>query len=437
MVALQIISKVLATKDYSLISDNCLTEEYFPEYKEEFNYIKNHYDKYGNVPDKESFLSHFSMDGETSIELVEVTESDKYLIDTIREEHLWELGVPVVQKIANLFKSDANEAVQYMMDATKELKPNYDIGGVDIIHKSGDRYQQFVDRKNNQDEWFFTTGFPELDDLIHGIQRREEFILIFARTNQGKSWILEKICTHIWEIGYNVGYMSPEMSASSIGYRFDTLHKNFSNTSLTWSNEQIKEKDYKEYTKKLTERPNSFIVSTPADFNKEITVSKLKQWIEKYKLDAIFIDGISYMKDERYKRGDSKTTSLTNISEDLMELSVEMGVPVLVVQQANRGGTQMEGETDTPELENIRDSDGIAYNASKVISLRQLQNEILVMQLKKARGAKLGGKLNYNWNIDTGEFTYIPSLDDSEPIERKKKVIKENKKKFNDATDVF
>lgn len=437
MVALQIISKVLATKDYSLIKENSLTEEYFPEYKEEFEYIKNHYDKYGNVPDKESFLSHFSVDGQPTIELVDVTESDKYLVDTIREEHLWNLGVPVVQKIADLFKNDANEAVEYMMKATKELRPNYDIGGVDIVQNSNDRYEQFVDRKKNQDNWFFTTGFPELDDLVHGIQRTEEFILIFARTNHGKSWILEKICTHIWEIGYNVGYMSPEMSASSIGYRFDTLYKNFSNTALTWSTDSLKESEYKNYTEELTQRTNRFIVSTPDDFNKEITVSKLKQWIEKYKLDAIFIDGISYLKDERYRRGDSKSTSLTNISEDLMELSVEMGVPVLVVQQANRGGTFTEEDNDTPELENIRDSDGIAYNASKVLSLRQLKDEVLVMQLKKARGAKLGGKLYYNWNIDTGEFSWVPSNDDSTPEKIKKKSIKKNKEKFNDATDVF
>lgn len=436
MVALQIISKVLATKDISIIKENSLTEEFFPEYKDEYNYIIEHYNKYGNVPDKETFLSHFCVGEDDDIELVEVLESDKYLVDAIREERLWYDTVPIIQKASNLLKQDSNAAAEYMLSAVKQLKPNYDIGGVDIIQQAQQRYEQFVDRKKNQDKWFFTTGFPELDDLIHGIQRVEEFIVIVARTNQGKSWILEKMCTHIWEIGYNVGYISPEMSSPSIGYRFDTLHNNFSNTGLTWGKEELRDKEYKTYIDDLTKKENQFIVSIPSDFNKEITVSRLKQWIEKFHLDAVFIDGITYLKDERYSRGDSKTTSLTNISEDLMELSIEMKVPVLVVVQANRGGVKDDKDT-TPELEDIRDSDGISHNASKVLSIRQLPNEILMLQLKKARGGKLGGKLQYNWNIDTGEFNYIPSYDDSEPIKRKEKAIKENKKKFSDKTDVF
>lgn len=440
MVALQIISKVLASKDYSLIKNNGLTDEYFPEYKEEFNYIKEHVEKYGNVPDKETFLSHFiDENGKSTIELVDVQESDSYLIDTILEEHLWTQSVPIIEKAASILKYDSNEAVSYLFKAIKELEVNYGIGGVDIIQDAALRLNDYLDRKENQQNWFFTTGFPELDDLIHGIQRMEEFIVILARTNQGKSWILEKIAAHIWEIGFNVGYMSPEMSATSIGYRFDTLHKNFSNSALSWSscdNDSLEEK-YTAYISDLKDNPHKFIVSTPSDFNKEITVSKLRQWIEKFKLDAIFIDGISYLKDERYVRGDNKSTSLTNISEDLMELSVEMKVPVIVVSQANRLGTGGEDESDTPEVEHIRDSDGIAYNASKILSIRQLKNEILVMQLKKARGAKLGGKLYYNWSIDKGEFEYVPSMDDSQPVESKRKAIKENKKKFKDKEDVF
>ena len=42
MIALQIISKVLNTKDYSIVSNNLLTEDYFIGYESEYNFIKNH-----------------------------------------------------------------------------------------------------------------------------------------------------------------------------------------------------------------------------------------------------------------------------------------------------------------------------------------------------------------------------------------------------------
>ena len=427
MVALQILCKCLSAGNIDIIEDNGLTEEYFVGYEHERNFIIDHYKKYGNTPDSATFLSKFP-----DIDLVQVTESDRYLVDTIREEYLYYKSVPVVQKIAELLKTDANAAAEYMIHATRELRPNYGLGGVDIVADAMSRYNEFLERRDKQDEWFFTTGFPELDDAIHGIQRQEEFFVMYARTNQGKSWVLEKICTHIWEIGFNVGYISPEMGASSIGYRFDTLYKSFDNSGLMWGNDRVKEDEYKAYITQLAERKNKFIVATPADFDRRITVTKLKNWIKQYDLQAIAIDGITYLSDERGNRNDSKTTSLTNISEDLMSLSVEMKIPVLAVVQANRSGVVDKDTEDLPELESIRDSDGISHNATTVLSLRQGKDGELLMQVKKRRNGAVGIKIAYAWKPAIGEFVNIP-MDNSRPTRtRTTEARKETKKE-----DVF
>lgn len=431
MVSLQIISKILATQDTGILDNNLLTEEYFVGYEDEIRFIVNHNREYGSVPDKATFLSKFP-----DIELVEVSESDRYLVDSIREEYLYYKSVPVVQKIAELLKTDANAAAEYMLSATKELRPQYSISSTDIIADSTDRFDQFVERKNNQDKWFFTSGFRELDDIIHGIQRGEELFVIVARTNQGKSWVLEKMCVHIWQSGFNVGYISPEMGATSIGYRFDTLYKNFSNRDLMWGGD-VKESEYKDYLDGLKSTKNRFIVATPNDFAKKITVSKLRNWVRQYDLNAIAIDGITYMTDERYSRGDNKTTTLTNISEDLMSLSMELDIPILVVVQANRGAVNHDDSEGTPELETIRDSDGIAHNASKVLSIRQTKDNILKMEIKKQRFGEVGGKLNYAWNIDTGDFMFVPSYDDAQPREKTERKMREVRKQIADKEDVF
>jgi len=431
MVQLQIISKILATQSNAIVEDNLLTEDYFEGYKDEFNFIENHYKQYGNVPDKATFLAKFP-----DIELVDVAEGDKYLVDTLQEEYLYYRSVPIVKKIAELLKTDANAAAEYMLNATKTLHPNYDLGGTNIISQANLRYEEFISRRDNQDNWYFTSGFQELDDLIHGIQRGEELIVLFARVNQGKSWISEKMATHIWQLGFNVGYISPEMSASSIGYRFDTLYNNYSNKGLMWGKNEIDEEQYKSYIDKLSSNPHKFIVATPLDFDKKITVTKIKKWVEQYKLDFIAIDGIKYLTDERYKRGDNTTTTLTNISEDLMSLSMELKIPVLVVVQANRQGVS-EQKDGTPELETIRDSDGISHNASKVISIRQLVDNVLELGIKKQRFGPVGGKLKYLWDIDLGEFTYVPSEDDATSSDSKTKAIESMRKNFNDKTDVF
>jgi len=433
MVDLQIISKVLSTRSLAIMQDNNITADYFPEYKEEIEYILEHYEKYGNVPDKATFLNEFS-----DVELVEVAESDRYLVEKIREEYLYFRSVPVITKAAELLKTDSNVAAEYLISEMRHLQPEYDVGGVDIIKDAVNRYRQYQERKTHQNDWFFTCGFEELDGLIHCIQRKEEFIVIVARTNMGKSFVLEKICTHIWEIGYNVGYVSPEMSASSVGYRFDTLYKNYSNTGLMWSKDGVDDADYKAYTEEVAERDNKFIVATPADFQRQITVTKLKNWVKKYKLDCIAIDGITYLSDERYKRGDSKTTMLTNISEDLIALSVELEIPVMVVVQANRNGVIDADKEGVPELESIRDSDGIAMNATKVLSIRQTKDNVLKIGVKKNRYGTVGGEVAYNWDIDTGTFTYLPTVDDAVARDNKpREERKRNTKKSDAKEDVF
>ena len=429
MIALQVLSKIITTGSNDIVEDNLLDESFFVGYEKEFTYIQDHYKEYGNIPDRATFLSKFP-----DIELVEVNETDRYLISALREENLYYRAVPIIQKSAELLKGDANDAAEYLMNAIKVLQPDYDLGGTDIITDAKERYDQYIERKEHQEDWYFTSGFEELDDLIHGIQREEELFVIFARTNQGKSWVLEKICTHVWELGFNVGYISPEMSASSIGYRFDTLFKGFSNKALMWGKEEVA--DYEDYINSLSENEHKFVVSTPNDFNKKVTVTKLKQWVQQHKLDMIAIDGITYLTDERYKRGDTKTTMLTNISEDLMSLSMELHVPVLVVVQANRTGVVDKDTEGTPDLESIRDSDGISHNASKVLSIRQ-KDSVLEMGIKKQRFGAVGGKLLYSWDIDRGAFTFIPSYDDAERPEKTSAKVVDIKSRFRDKEDLF
>ena len=240
----------------------------------------------------------------------------------------------------------------------------------------------------------------------------------------------------VWEQGFNVGFISPEMTANSVGYRFDTLLHNFSNKNLMWGNKLDKEQEYKDYLEDLSKKNNKLMVATPLDFNSNITVSKIKQWVKENELDMVVIDGLSYIKDERGKSRDSKTISLTNISEDLMSLSVEMSIPVIAVVQANRNGVENENNNDTPELDTIRDSDGMAMNASKVLSIRQ-KDGVLEIGIKKQRNGAVGGKLTYLWNIDKGIFTWLPGTDDAVDKETTDKKAEENKNRFEDTEEVF
>ena len=399
MIQVQVISKILKSKSLDIVFDNDLSEEHFGDYSPEFKFIYNHYKQYGNVPDVQTFLDSFE-----DFTVLDVTESDNYLIDKINEDYQYRELVPVINKVAELTKTDSIAAVDYLKSALSQIQVLSSTSGIDIISQAELRYEIYKKKRDSSEPWMRPTGFKELDEVIGGLTPGEEFLVIVARTNNGKSWILTKILEHNWKVGGNVGYISPEMSADSVGYRFDSLNEHFSNFAL-YTGRDVD--NYEQYIKDLKENSkNKFIVATPLDFNKKITVSKLRKFCLVNKLDVLGIDGITYLTDERYHRGDNKTTSLTNISEDLMSLSCELKIPIIAVVQANRSGIEEDGSV--PSLESIRDSDGIAHNASKVISIRQ-QNNKLKMEITKARNCKVGTKLCYDWDIDTGTFSYNAS----------------------------
>jgi hypothetical protein len=106
MVQLQLLNKILASGDDSIITDNMLGVEHFPSFANEFKFIEDHKERYGNIPDKATFSSHFP-----EFEFVEVNEPDKYLIEAIQEEYLYSKSVPVIQKMAELLNTDSNAAL--------------------------------------------------------------------------------------------------------------------------------------------------------------------------------------------------------------------------------------------------------------------------------------------------------------------------------------
>jgi hypothetical protein len=84
----------------------------------------------------------------------------------------------------------------------------------------------------------------------------------------------------------------------------------------------------------------------------------------------------------------------------------------------------------------IRNSDGIAHNASKAISIRQ-NNGVLTLKITKNRNGLVGNKLMYNWDINTGVFTYLPNPKANIPGEVNEQIAEENRNQYQDEEEIF
>lgn len=395
MIQLQVLNKILDTSDTTLLTLNNITEEFFSDYSAEFTFIKNHIDKYGNCPDKATFLSKFP-----NFDIIQVSESTDYLVDELFADRNKRALAKVFNRVRDLLNQDkVSEAMEvYASDAGKVLTAKH-IRSVDIIEDTS-RYGAYVDKIANFNTFYVKTGFPELDQVIGGWDRNEELATIIARTNMGKSWVLLKTAIAAAQQGLNVGLYSGEMSENKVGYRMDTLISHLSNSAMTHGKDYI-QNDYKRYIDTLKDTIKGHIrVFTPEMNDGLAGVTALRGFIEKENLDMLCIDQHSLLADDRKARNPVERAA--NISRDLKTLQVLKKIPIITVSQQNREST--ENGVDTTH---IAQSDRIGQDSTIVIAFEQ-KDQIMTMHLLKSRDSAKGSVLKYAIDLDKGIFTFIP-----------------------------
>lgn len=403
MIEEQVINYILDSKDTSLIILNRIDESFFPNNKAEWNYITNHFNTYGKVPDKETFLSCFP-----NFDLIKVTEPPQYLVDELYKEHQSNQLAETFNKVRKLLiENKTAEAVDLYRNAYEALSAGTPLTSVDILRDTS-RYDAYVDRLESFDKYYVKTGLPELDNIIGGWDREEELATIVARTNVGKSWLLLKFAVAAAEQGLNIGIYSGEMSERKVGYRIDTLIQHISNGALVHGSANI-QNDYKTYIDSLPTRfKGSIRVLTPKMINGPAGVTALRAFIEKDNLDMLFIDQHSLLEDDRKAKNPVEKAS--NISKDLKNLQVLKRIPIISVSQQNRSSTE-----NGVGSEHVAQSDRIAQDSTIILFFERHKddNTLLDIDLVKSRDSENGKKLTYKVDFNLGKFTYIPGENDT------------------------
>lgn len=394
MIQLQTLNKILKEKDVSLITINNLSEDYFSDYKKEYHYILDHYNKYGNCPDTISFLAEFP-----DFDIIEVLESNSFLIDKLTEDFNKRKLAKIFNKIRELLVDNKiDDAMSIYMQASNDVIKNTGLQTVDII-RDNSRYEAYIEKCKDFNKFYIKTGFKELDDLIGGWDRNEELATIVARPGIGKSFLLQKMALSAAEQGLNVGIYSGEMSENKVGYRIDTLFSHISNFGIMRGNADL-QTQYKRHLEELpTKIKGSIKVLTPNMINGTAGVTALRAFIEKDNLDILCIDQHSLLEDDR--KAKTPTERAANISRDLKNLQVLKKIPIISISQQNRE------QYDEQNSSQVAQSDRIAQDSTILLFLKQKDN-ILTINLVKARDAIAGKKLDYAIDLDKGIFNFIP-----------------------------
>lgn len=419
MIELQVLNYVFSKNSMQIIILNGITDEYFTTYKEHFVFVKNFYDTYNQLPSRETFQGKFS----DKFEWLIVSDPEDYLVQKLKEAKLYRDMVKEYKAIGELLKSEKSDVALDRMQGIVQTYLKQNQGKcVDLIDDANQRYDSYIERVNSPESSFITTGLKELDDVLGGWDMKNETALICARTGFGKSWWLIYFAMQAQRQGMRVGFYSGEMEIDLVGYRFDTFLGNLSNGSLTHGNQNIG-KEYKEYIENLknTVKGHLYCV-TPDMLGGQVTVSKLRAFVEKYDLQMLCIDQFSLLDDE--KGAKNPREQAVNISKSLRNLQRMKKIPIIQAVQLNREDTTDNG----PSTRNISESDRIGQDATTVIFVER-KNDNVTLTVGKSRNAKTGDKLTYAWNVNMGILRYLPTERDAKNGEQSEALLEE----YNDS----
>lgn len=159
-----------------------LKPEYYSEYSAEYEFIKEHYDKFGNIPDQVTFLNKFE-----DFDIIKVHESPSYLIDQLKRDKNKRDLIDNYNKMKDLiFEDKIEDAVDFMKTSAQELNNFNDVTYVNLLDATK-RLDKYLDKCENKSKYFISTGFKELDAALGGWDAQEELGVIVARPNVGKS----------------------------------------------------------------------------------------------------------------------------------------------------------------------------------------------------------------------------------------------------------
>lgn len=182
-VELQMISKILTSNDEEEIDVLCSYDSsYYAVYKKQIEFILDHKDKYGTVPDVFTFQAEFVDD---EITLIDVNEPVEFLVDSIKKNKQFIIFRETFNKVQELGTGDISEAWEYVGNQYDEAMKLTDIQPMNIVKQAEERANNIIEFSK---QTRIPTGFPEIDRIMYGgLSTIEELLLVVARTNTGKA----------------------------------------------------------------------------------------------------------------------------------------------------------------------------------------------------------------------------------------------------------
>ena len=258
-----------------------------------------------------------------------------------------------------------------------------------------------------------TTGFAEFDRMTGGL-KSGEMIVIAARPSMGKTSFMMNMVEHVCiDLAKPCLVFSCEMAAFQLVQRLVFARARFSLSQLS--------RGYTPTKGDLLRIQRAAMEIAPAklfiDDTSGITINELRAKARRRKRDEniqfIAIDYLQLMKSRTKQAENSREREIAEISAGIKGLAKELGVPIVILAQLNRGPEGRAGKSlGVPRMSDLRESGAIEQDADLVGLLYRSAYYADSAEDKEAEAGKAELVLAKNRNGETGNIplTFIANL---------------------------
>ncbi len=212
------------------------------------------------------------------------------------------------------------------------------------------------------------TGYHKLDELTCGLQNGE-MIVMASRPSMGKTALACNMAEYMSIRDKRPVLMfSLEMSKEHLALRFLASHAKFNMQRLRRGNLNPEQWTQVQMAADDLEKAPIFI-----DDSADLNVLKLRAKARRMKaaedIQCVFVDYLQLMGPMSSSRNESRQQQIAEMSRGLKALGRELGIPVVVLSQLNRGPESREGHR--PRMSDLRESGAIEQDADVVMLLHR------------------------------------------------------------------
>lgn len=234
----------------------------------------------------------------------------------------------------------------------------------------GKAWEHYAHLQENQGELRgVRTGFPDLDNLLAGLQK-SDLIILAARPSMGKTALALDIARQsAVKHGTVVGIFSLEMSSQQLVDRMIASEARVS--AWDWRVGRIKEnsEDYERIRDAYDRLSTAPIFIDDQAGNNILKMRAVARRLKRENgLGLLMVDYLQLMMPTTTRASDSMVQQVTELSRSLKILARELDVPVLALSQLSRAVEQRGGK---PRLSDLRDSGSIEQDADVVMFIHR------------------------------------------------------------------